>query len=202
VSRYTWILDPGHGGVDANGVYLTAGKRSPAVPPGIYEGQFNREVAQLVIDRCPGVSIAVTAPGPENLGLWDRSAFVRKLQAASGNCILISIHVNAAGDGSTWTSARGATVFHHPANAAGGRLAARVLRSIGTHTALDVKRGVRQARFSVLAGTLAIPGVLVESGFMTNLEEACYLASDAGKAAIALALATVIKDYESGAAPA
>lgn len=199
-SRYTWILDPGHGGVDQNGVYLTAGKRSPRVPPGIYEGQFNREIAQRVIECCPGTTIAVTTPGPENLGLWERSAFARKLQAQSGNCILISIHANAAGDGATWNSARGATVFHHPDNAAGQRLATRILSSFGKFTALDVKRGIRQARFSVLAGTRAIPGVLVESGFMTHLEEAKYLASDAGKAAIALALATVIKDYEAGRA--
>jgi N-acetylmuramoyl-L-alanine amidase len=200
VSRYTWILDPGHGGISPEGVYLTAGKRSPHVPPGIYEGQFNREIAQLVINRCPDTAIAITTSGPENIGLWDRAAFARRLQAQRGNCIFISIHANAAGDGATWNPAKGATVFHHPDSVAGQPLAARILRSLGDHTALDIKRGVRQARFSVLANTRGIPSVLVESGFMTNLDEARYLASDAGKAAIALALATVIRDYEAGKA--
>ena len=27
MSRYTWILDPGHGGLSPDGVYMTAGKR-------------------------------------------------------------------------------------------------------------------------------------------------------------------------------
>ena len=30
MSRYTWLLDAGHGGI-IDGVYQTAGKRSPAI---------------------------------------------------------------------------------------------------------------------------------------------------------------------------
>ena len=39
MSQYTWLLDPGHGGI-IDGVYQTAGKRSPKFPDGsvLYEG--------------------------------------------------------------------------------------------------------------------------------------------------------------------
>lgn len=198
-SRYTWVLDPGHGGLGPGGEYLTAGKRSPAVPPGIYEGAFNREIAEHVAKQCPtGTVISSTAPGPVNVGLAERAEYVRGLQAERGNCIMISIHANALGNGREWNAARGMTVFHHPSNAAGQRLAKRILLSFAAYTELDVRRGVRTARFAILSKTKMIPGVLVECGFMTNLEEAKYLASDAGKSAISSAISTVILNYERG----
>ena len=46
-SKYTWILDNGHGGV-IDGVYQTKGKRSPKFENGdvLYEGVFNRRVVK------------------------------------------------------------------------------------------------------------------------------------------------------------
>jgi len=50
MSRYTWLLDPGHGGI-IDGVYQTAGKRSPRFPDGsiLYEGEFNRDVVKRIM---------------------------------------------------------------------------------------------------------------------------------------------------------
>jgi hypothetical protein len=44
-SNYLWIFDNGHGGI-IDGVYQTAGKRSPLWPDGeiLYEGEFNRSI--------------------------------------------------------------------------------------------------------------------------------------------------------------
>ena len=55
MSRYTWLLDPGHGGF-IDGVYQTAGKRSPEFPDGsrLYEGEFNRDVVSRIMDLCSG----------------------------------------------------------------------------------------------------------------------------------------------------
>ena len=55
MSRYTWLLDPGHGGF-IDGVYQTAGKRSPEFPDGsqLYEGEFNRDVVARIMDLCSG----------------------------------------------------------------------------------------------------------------------------------------------------
>jgi len=51
MSRYTWLLDPGHGGF-IDGVYQTAGKRSPMFPDGsqVFEGEFNRDIVRRIID--------------------------------------------------------------------------------------------------------------------------------------------------------
>ena len=56
MSRYTWLLDPGHGGF-IDGIYQTAGKRSPQFPDGsrLYEGEFNRDVTSRILDLCKGV---------------------------------------------------------------------------------------------------------------------------------------------------
>ena len=196
--RYTWILDPGHGGIGPGGEYLTAGKQSPQVPPGIYEGQFNRRIAERVIAQCPCAVMSTTTKDPANMGLAERAEYVRGLQAIRKNCMLISIHANALGNGKNWNEAHGATVFHHPSNAAGQKLARRILYSIGDRTELDIGRGIRTARFAILSRTRSIPGVLVECGFMTQKNEAIYLASDEGQAAIAFAIAEVIQNYEQG----
>ena len=53
MSRYTWLLDPGHGGM-IDGVYQTKGKRSPSFDDGVvlYEGEFNRAVTKQILEYC------------------------------------------------------------------------------------------------------------------------------------------------------
>jgi N-acetylmuramoyl-L-alanine amidase len=73
-----WILDPGHGGM-AFGHYMTPGKRSPQVPPGIYEGEFNRAIANSVHDG-NYLETIVTNPGPINISLKKRVSFVNSIK--------------------------------------------------------------------------------------------------------------------------
>ncbi len=56
-------------------------------------------------------------------------------------------------------------------------------------------RGVKQAGFMVL-WTAAMPAVLVETGFITNKEEARFLASDKGQTYVASAIYRAIRDYK------
>ncbi len=55
--------------------------------------------------------------------------------------------------------------------------------------------GVKQLPLEVLAGS-AMPGVLVEIGFITNVEEETYLNSDRGQFQVALAIYRGIKAYK------
>ena len=50
---YVWILDNGHGGI-IDGIYQTAGKRSPKWEDGtqLFEGEFNRAVVKRIIELC------------------------------------------------------------------------------------------------------------------------------------------------------
>ena len=56
-------------------------------------------------------------------------------------------------------------------------------------------KGVKQKGLEVLAGS-AMPGVLVEIGFINNPEEEAYLNSDAGQQEVALAIFQGIKAYK------
>lgn len=55
--------------------------------------------------------------------------------------------------------------------------------------------GVKQKGLEVLAGS-AMPGVLVETGFITNSEEEAYLNSDKGQMEVAIAIYRGIKAYK------
>lgn len=55
--------------------------------------------------------------------------------------------------------------------------------------------GVKQKGLEVLAGS-AMPGVLIECGFINNPSEETYMASDAGQAEIARAILQGIRDFK------
>jgi len=59
-----------------------------------------------------------------------------------------------------------------------------------------VDRGVRQNGFLVLARS-TMPGVLIETGFLTNHDEEKYLISDTGQVYIASAIFRAFRDYKS-----
>jgi N-acetylmuramoyl-L-alanine amidase len=56
-------------------------------------------------------------------------------------------------------------------------------------------RGVKQAGFYVLVGA-SMPGVLIESGFLSDAEDAKYLKSEKGQTGIAEAIFNAIKKYK------
>ena len=56
--------------------------------------------------------------------------------------------------------------------------------------------GVKQMNLEVLAGS-AMPGVLVEIGFITNIEEEAYLNSERGQREVAMAIYRGIKAYKA-----
>lgn len=55
--------------------------------------------------------------------------------------------------------------------------------------------GVKQKGLEVLAGS-AMPGVLIEIGFITNIEEEAYLNSERGQMEVAVAIYRAIKAYK------
>lgn len=56
--------------------------------------------------------------------------------------------------------------------------------------------GVKQMNLEVLAGS-AMPGVLVEIGFITNVEEEAYLNSERGQREVAMSIYNGIKAYKA-----
>lgn len=103
---FTIILDNGHGS-------NTPGKRSPEKEDGsrFFEWEFNRIVTKLLYQRfkASGYNPIILVPETQDISLSERvrriNNIVKKYDAS--NCVLLSIHVNAAGNQDKWLSARG-----------------------------------------------------------------------------------------------
>lgn len=172
-----FLLDPGHGGM-AFEYYLTPGKRSPKVPPGIYEGEFNRRVCETLVTYAnpDDIRILNIAPGPINIPLASRVSFVNQF-AKHEKCALISIHANAAGT-TGWSEAKGFTIFHSKTASKRSKELARLLgETLGKELEGKIpSRGIKQANHAITAQTVC-PAALIECGFMTNKEESQYLST-------------------------
>ena len=179
------LIDNGHG-------LMTAGKRSP-------DGQFaepfyNREIARRVVsdlsDR--GLDAELLVPEDDDISLAER---VRRVNAAcfllgTQNVILVSIHVNAAGNGSKWLNATGWSVYTCKGHTESDKLAeclclAAIKNFPGRRIRTDMSDGDMdwEEGFYILRKSLC-PAVLTENFFMDNHSDLEYLQSRAGKQAV------------------
>tara|TARA_R100000808_G_scaffold13365_1_gene32468 strand:- start:2986 stop:3660 length:675 start_codon:yes stop_codon:yes gene_type:complete len=220
MSRYTWLLDPGHGGI-IDGVYQTAGKRSPAFPDGtvLYEGEFNRDVVRRILQLAlassirersgldPRYSFANNGQDQNVINLVDTeedlplSHRVRKanlIHKERKNCIYVSVHANAFGNGRDFNQAKGVCTFHHYKSKSGERLATSLQRWLADLTPFR-DRGIRSndswANFYVLRKT-HMPAVLSENGFMTNFDDASALLDPKVRQAVANAHFAMMQEIE------
>ena len=184
------LIDNGHG-------LNTPGKRSP-------DGQFleaiyNREIAKRIVAELQnkGYDAELLVPEEEDISLKERVRRVNAACSASSSCpaptghpnvILISIHVNAAGNGSKWMNATGWSCYTCKGQTESDRLAdclykaaEQILKNqvIRTDYARDGDPDWEE-NFYILRHTLC-PAVLVEQFFMDNKKDLAYLISDEGK---------------------
>jgi N-acetylmuramoyl-L-alanine amidase len=201
MSQYTWLLDPGHGGI-IEGVYQTAGKRSPHFPDGsiLYEGEFNRDVVGRIIKLCHDYDIDCInlVDTEEDLSLRHRVSKANLFHKENRNSIYVSVHANAFGNGRDFNQAKGICTFHHYKSGGGKRLAASLQNWLTGLTSFR-DRGVisndRWANFYVLRKT-HMPAVLSENGFMTNFDDASALMDPDIRQAIANAHFAMIQEIE------
>ena len=179
------LIDNGHG-------LMTPGKRSP-------DGQFReafytREIAKRIVadltDR--GVTAQLLVPEEDDIPLSERA---RRVNAAcilhgKSNVILISVHVNAAGNGSKWMTATGWSCYTSK-----GQTQSDILAECLYEAATKNFPGKRirtdysdndpdwEENFYILRHSLC-PAVLTENFFMDNHSDLEYLQSKAGKQAV------------------
>ena len=179
------FIDNGHG-------LMTAGKRSP-------DGQFrepfyNREIARRVVsdllDR--GYDAELLVPEDDDVSLAER---VRRVNTAcfllgKQNVILVSIHVNAAGNGSQWLNVTGWSVYTSKGQTASDKLAeclcqAAIKNFPGHRIRTDMSDGDMdwEEGFYILRKSLCV-AVLTENFFMDSRDDIEYLQSRAGKQAV------------------
>tara|TARA_R110000751_G_scaffold76521_2_gene154360 strand:- start:119 stop:736 length:618 start_codon:yes stop_codon:yes gene_type:complete len=201
MSEYTWLLDPGHGGM-IDDTYQTAGKRSPGFPDGsvLYEGVFNRDVVGRIIKLCSDNDIECInlVDTEEDMSLRHRVTKANLFHKENRKSIYVSVHANAFGNGREFNGANGTCTFHHIKSSKGKRLAESLQRWLSDLTPLR-SRGVRSndtwANFYVLRKT-HMPAVLSENGFMTNFDDALALMDPDVRQGVANAHFAMIQEIE------
>lgn len=204
MSKFTHLLDPGHGGI-INGIYQTAGKRSPKWQDGtqLFEGVFNRKVTARVIELCieSGIDCVDIVNSNKDISLFNR---VKRANEYAKNCpcILWSIHANAAGKPNTGTgwevftspgktkSDKYAEILYQEAKKEfGGEFRMRTDLSDGDHD--------KEAKFYMLVKT-SMPAVLSENFFMdTYTPDYKLISSDEGVERVAQIHFRAIKIIEN-----
>ena len=190
------LIDPGHG-ID------TPGKRSP-------DGKFleylwNRQIADLLLDRfiIMGIDASLVVTETNDISLSTRVQRVNKVcsKVGASNVILLSIHSNAAGDGSKWMSAQGWSCYTSKGDTKSDVIAECLYDAFETEFAekkirKDMSDGDRdwEENFYVLQKSKC-PAVLLENFFYDNRDECTWLLKDETKERIADAIVKGIVQY-------
>ena len=186
----TVLIDNGHG-------KETAGKRSPDGV--LLEWEWTRQIASLVklALNNRGIDCQLLVPEDRDISLATRV----KRANSHDDCILVSIHVNAAGNGKEWKTATGWSVYTSKGKTKGDRLAECMYDAAerefkGKRIRRDMSDGDRdwEENFTILQKTKC-PAVLVENFFMDNKEDVEYLLSDDGKISCALVMINGVINY-------
>ena len=188
------LIDNGHG-------HETAGKCSP---DGLFkEFAWTREVARMVCDLLQAEGYDSKLLVPE---LWDvplSARCYRANQYDKNDTILVSIHNNAAGNGSKWMRARGWSIYTTKGITKADELAECIWNrakeifqdplTVRSYSPYKMGHDYEE-NFYILLHTYC-PAVLVENFFQDNHEDVEYLNTDEGKAACAEVIVLGIKDY-------
>jgi len=192
------LIDNGHGSD-------TPGKRSP--DGRFLEWKYNREIAARVISELTalGLDAELLVPEETDIPLAERCRRVNAHCKSLGNSevILISIHCNAAGNGSKWMNARGWSVYTSKGNTAADRLAdclcnaaIKYFKELRIRTDYSDGDPDFEENFYILRHTLC-PAVLVENFFYDNQEDLRFLESEEGKVLITVVIEKGVNEFLS-----
>ena len=185
------LIDNGHG-------IQTKGKRSPDGK--FLEYAYTRDLARQVVKilKSRGYDSELLVPEDDDIPLSERVRRVNEIcltyepscPAPTGHpdVILISLHLNAAGDGTKWMNATGWSCYTCKGQTESDRLADCLYKAaeqflenqvIRTDYARDGDPDWEE-NFYILRHSLC-PAVLVEQFFMDNKKDLAYLISQEGK---------------------
>lgn len=193
----TLLIDNGHG-------KNTAGKRSP--DGRLMEWEFARKVAQKCAELAPqyGLKAVILVPEERDVALSTRAARANDYikQHPSEHCALVSIHGNAAGDGSSWMAARGweawTTIGKNNSDTLADRLYyhATLIFPVGTRLRTDKSDGDldKEKDFTIIKKANC-PAVLTENFFFDNKEDCDFMLSEDGIDMIARVHLAASQDY-------
>lgn len=189
------LIDNGHG-------VETPGKRSP--DGSFREYRWSREVARMVCDAlvADGYDAELLVPETKDISLSERCRRANKY--SKYDTILVSIHNNAAGNGSRWMSARGWSIYTTKGITKADYLAECIYQraketfiaplSVRTYSNSQKLAHDWEANFYLLLHSYC-PAVLIENFFMDNKADVAFLKKEDGKRTCASVIVEGIKDY-------
>ena len=190
------LIDPGHG-ID------TPGKKSP---DGLFrEYLWNRQVADLILEGLvsAGVDASLVVTETNDVTLRNRVNRVNTIcnRVGASNVLLVSIHANAAGNGSAWMNARGWSCYTSKGNTKSDQVAECLYDAFEEEfqdrkIRKDMSDGDRdwEENFYVLQKSKC-PAVLLENFFYDNREECAWMLQEETKRRIAGAAVKGIIKY-------
>lgn len=190
------LMDNGHG---AN----TPGKRSPdeKFREYLYAREIAQEVYRELVKR--GIECELLVRESLDVPLSERVKRVNEYCKEYGakNVALVSIHVNAAGDGSRWMNGTGIEVWTSNGKTRSDELAQMFIEAAKyNHKGMKIRTdysdgdGDKEAQFAVLARTKCA-AIITENGFMDNEDDVEYLLSPEGKRAVVMTHVDAIINY-------
>lgn len=179
------LLDNGHG-------LETPGKRSP--DGHFREYAYNRYLAFRIREQLTalGLDARLLVPEREDISLQERCRHVNKIckQVGKDQVILISIHVNAAGNGQQWMDVRGWNCFTTVGQTKVDALATYLYEAAKMHLpGHQIRKDYTdgdpdiEKNFYILRHT-SYPAVLTENLFIDNRDDVAFLESAEGSQAI------------------
>ena len=190
------LIDPGHG-ID------TPGKRSP---DGLFrEYLWNRQVADLILEGLvsAGVDASLVVTETNDVTLRNRVNRVNTIcnRVGASNVLLVSVHANAAGNGSAWMNAKGWSCYTSKGKTKSDQVAECLYDAFEAEfqdrkIRKDMCDGDRdwEENFYVLQKSKC-PAVLLENFFYDNREECAWMLQEETKKRIASAAVKGIIKY-------
>ena len=190
------LIDPGHG-ID------TPGKRSP---DGLFrEYLWNRQVADLILEGLvsAGVDASLVVTETNDVSLRNRVNRVNTIcnRLGASNVLLVSIHANAAGNGSAWMNAKGWSCYTSKGKTKSDQVAECLYDAFEAEfqdrkIRKDMSDGDRdwEENFYVLQKSKC-PAVLLENFYYDNREECAWMLQEETKRRIASAAVKGIIKY-------
>lgn len=188
------LLDNGHG-------KDTAGKRSP--DGRLLEYAYAREITKRMEQalKVQGYDVRLIVPEENDISLQERCNRVNRIcdQYGTKNVILVSVHCNAAGMGTSWMTGRGWEAWTSVGQTKADELATCIYKAAekeGLKTRKDETDGDpdKEGHLYILKHTKC-PAVLTENMFQDNKEDVEFLLSENGKQVITRVNVNGIVEY-------
>ena len=188
------LLDAGHG-------ESTPGKRSP--DGRLREYKYCREIASEVKKQLmdKGFEVELVVTDDTDIPLMERCRKVNQYCDKYGktNTVLVSIHCNAAGNGTDWMSAKGWSVFISNNSSSKSKKLAECLFKVAGDEGLTLRKysqtQVYWKQNLAICRETNCPAVLTENLFQDNKDDVEYLLSEEGKKTIVKIHVNGILDY-------